>query len=450
MTIKTSLWLALALCGSSCGGALRGGAIGGGVSVSPDPTYTIGVVACAVQVAQTAPCPRPIAGATIEIQHSDGWVSKIGNGDGYAVMYASIPFSAIRISAAGYVTHAWSIEPPKLDRQNVTFSLEAEHVDPSTIPLEQLAAIRGSMWPTRINVPYGPRPNQDTNILATDFYGLYDASTQKRMLDVYQARGYTHAVTGPVAGSDCYHGLYPCRTALPTQPQWDAFLDDMQAWWDRGIVPVYFHKPDGWETPDHAADLAAMDALAAQPRAQKLLRVVVYCGWEPSGSKYGWKNRTYVACLQRGAAVFPAALRALHTVADLDAPTGGDDDHEFPVGQGNAISWQNAAPYIHLWLVQVGGYVDGCCEVPTPDFIVEFKKLWPDFLAKFAGAAGWPTSSAWGPGRPVRAIYAEGASYGDFWKNWDERYALDLGDLAIAAGAWGYLDGGRVAVPVVR
>jgi hypothetical protein len=325
------------------------------------------------------------------------------------------------------------------------------HVDPSAMPLEQLAAIRGAMWSARLNLPFGPRPGQDSNILPMAFYGVYSPRDRARMLTHYHdERHYTHAVTGPITGNDCYHGKYPCRRGIPTQEQWNAYLDELQTWWDRGVMPVYFAKPDGWETAEHAAGMDKLDALYAQPRAQQLIRIVVYPGWEPSGTKYGWNNATYVAWVQRGARVFPNALRLLHTVSDLDAPTGGDDDRTFPKGQGNVISWRNVAPYIHGWLVQVGGYVNGKTPTPSRAFLAEFSKLWPDLHRRFyAGASGWPTTSAWGD-RPLMIYYAEGASYGDFWHDWPESIAIDLGNRAMAAGADGYLDSGSVPVPMPR
>ena len=41
----------------------------------------------------------------------------------------------------------------------------------------------------------------------------------------------------------------------------------------------------------------------------------------------------------------------------------------------------------------------------------------------------------------------EYASYPDFWDNWDEQYARELGDLAVANKADGYCDGGFNDVP---
>lgn len=396
---------------------------------------------------------RPLEGAACALQtRATEWVdAPPSNGDGYVVwarISAFLSDTTLRCHRDGY-------DPFEEHRQLETAGdeyldhvvMRAQHVDPSQFSLQQLAAIRGSMWTARINVPYGPRPNQDSNILAMVFYELYDTPTRARMLADYRARGYTHAVTGPVTGNDCYHSLYPCRQGIPTQAQWDAYLDTLQEWWDAGIVPIYFHKPDGWERSEHASELAQLDALAAQPRAQRLLRVVIYPGWEPSGEKYGWNNDLYVRMLQRGERVFPNALRGLHTVSDLDAPTGLNDDQVFPPGQGNAISWQRAVPYIHFWADQWGGYVSGSTEVPSQTFLDEACKHTLRVRAGFHdGYAGWPTGSAWGPTTPLRHIAAEYAAFADFWQNWAERYSLQIGDWAMHCGADGYLDGGTVAV----
>lgn len=437
----------LALNTSACAlGALQGGTIN-----TPPPTPAPVYKAIAIVIHDEF--SRPIAGIACGLEGLTDQ-GNVSNDDGY-IAWGNVPATVHEVTVVcGGGDYLPFTEKRTLaletNEDMLPATMLSQHVDPRTISLEALAAIRGAMWTTRINVPFGPRPGQDSNILATDFLGLYDSPTQARMLDKYQSQGYTHAVTGPVAGSDCYHGLYPCNTAIPTQAAWDAYLDLLQTqFWDRHIVPVFFAKPDGWERAEHAADMDALDALFTQPRAQKLIRVVVYPGWEPSGEKYGWTNATYVAWVARGARVFPNALRALHLVSDLDAPTGGNDDQTFPKGEGNARSWTNVVPFIHIVLVQVGGYVGNDTEIPNPAFVSEFKKLWPDLSNKFNnGQAGWPTSSAWGPGRAVRVCYAEGSAYGDFWHNWDERYALDLGDLAMQTGADCYLDGGRVAVPI--
>jgi hypothetical protein len=115
--------LLLALLASGCG-ALQGGTIGnGGAGPSVDPVYNFGIVACAAAVDVTQPCPDPVVGAKIEVQHSDGWVYRIANEDGYALMNASIPFSAVRITADGFLDFSASITPPSMAGKNFTYSL---------------------------------------------------------------------------------------------------------------------------------------------------------------------------------------------------------------------------------------------------------------------------------------------------------------------------------------
>lgn len=332
-------------------------------------------------------------------------------------------------------------------------SSPAGHFDPSTVPLEQLARMRGSIWTARSPISYGPRRGQPDNILALDFFTLYDAAERARMIADYRARQYWTASIGPFAATDCYHDLYPCHDPavpgswpvddVPSQATWDLALDRIQELWDNGIEPVYFHKPDGWERPEYASRLDRLDALAMQPRAQRLLKAVCYPGWEPSGDKYGWNNDTWRRMCERGARVFPNALRCVHFPCDLDAPTGQNDDQIFPKGEGNAISWRNVAPYVHCFLMQVCGYVnDGMTE--------EFRREWPKAVRRcvdgFRGGYGWPNYSAFGPGQPIRTIAFEYASYRDFWQNAPESEAREIGDMAMRAGADGYMDGGTLPV----
>ncbi len=318
--------------------------------------------------------------------------------------------------------------------------------DPSTLTLEQLAGMmRGSIWTARCNIPQGPRPNQDSNILAMDYFETYGHADQQKMIDGTKARNYTAAPAGPLAGGDCYHGKYACDTSLPTQERWDAFLDLMQWWWDQGIMPVYFAKPDNWE--HDLGDLDKLDALHRQPRAQRLLRNVVYPGWEPSGSKYGWNNSVWTAMVKRGADVFPNALRGLHTPTDLDAPIGGDDDPILKESDPKAASWRNVMVYIHYWAVQIQGYIDSGPTLTEP-FLSEFKKLWPDYNRRFNGGT-WDFPTAWNGRHKLQVGYAEGASYVDFWQDWPEDLSRELGDIAIASGAAFYFDGGTVPIPVL-
>lgn len=129
--MKKYLGILLALMTSACTGALAGGTIGGGgATTNPSPVYSFGVVACGVPVALTDPCPSPIPGAKIEVQAADGWGYKTANGDGFASMQSFLPFSAVRVSADGYVTTAVSIQPPAIHQRNISVSLA-----PKTPPL---------------------------------------------------------------------------------------------------------------------------------------------------------------------------------------------------------------------------------------------------------------------------------------------------------------------------
>lgn len=311
------------------------------------------------------------------------------------------------------------------------------HIDPSTLTHDQLLAlIHGSIWTARSQISQGPRPHDPSNINALDYYETYGAVERKQMLADYKSRGYTAAPFGPFAGGDCYHGKYACDTSIPTQARWNELLDIAQEWWDAGIAPVYFAKPDNAE--NDPATLDALDALHRQSRAQKLLRIVIYPGWEPSGSKYGWKNEVYVRMLKRGAAVFPNALLGLHTVSDLDAPLGGDDDPVAHMPDNKAVAWKNCTPFMHFWAVQIDGYINSGPQLTEP-FLTEFKKLWPDYNRRFQNE--WRGTTAWVDNRPIAVGYAEGASYPNFWSNWPEDISRQLGDIALSVGAAFAFDG---------
>lgn len=407
---------------------------------------------------------RGVDGASCALQDVPGWTAPAtSNADGYLVwltVTGGLRQTAVRCHAEGYVDYlAPAVLATAEDEDLPAITLQADHVDPSTFSLEDLKGrLRGSLS-VRLNLPYGPRPHQDSNIAWMAFYELYTKPDRDRMLAAFRTRGLTMSAIGPVTGNDCYHEQFPTindaptggllagclhNWRVPTQAEWDAYLDGVQEQWDGGLMPCYFAKPDGWERAEYAAAMDALDVLYRQPRAQRLLRCVIYPGWEPSGAKYGWPNREYVTWVQRGAAVFPRALRGLHTVSDLDAPTGQDDDQTFPPGQGNALSWRNVAPAIHFWADQLGGYVNEGAEHPSAPFLDELCKHVQRVRDGFRGGFGWP--SAGGDGTPIRHIVFEFAAFVDWWKNFDERYAWQIGDAAMRCGADGYGDGGTVPV----
>lgn len=319
------------------------------------------------------------------------------------------------------------------------------HVDPSAFSLEQLARIRGAMWTCRANLPYGPRPGDDDNIIATDFFSAYTPDQQATAIAVLKSKGYTHVVVGPIVDSDGYHGLYP---AHDWRDHFDDFLDVLQQFWDAGLPPICFIHPDNWTLEQ----TQALTALFLTPRAQRLMRIVVPAGWEPT--RYGWSSVTWALFGAWARAVWPTALILLHTVADTDAPAGTDDrfnDDDLKANPtGNAGAWTRVAPYFHGWLIQNGPYTTAPTGNPqlAQNFGDQFRASVPHSIAwHFAGNAGWPVGSAWGPTVRIKLYNAECTSFEAVWHNLSEGASQDWGDLAIAAGADGYLDSGRVAVP---
>jgi len=298
------------------------------------------------------------------------------------------------------------------------------------------------MWTARANLPFGARPNRDSNVIAFLPTG-YTADQHKRAVSEYLGRGYTHMVGGPVTGNDCYHGKYPCERGLPDQERWDRYLDWVQSIWEAGLIPIYFAKPDHWEKPEHAEEWNTLDKLYRQPRAQRLLRVVVYCGWEPDGDRTLWRNDTYVSCLSRGARVFPDALRYLHASCDVEAPRGTTD-----AGLSDDDAWRRVSPYIHGYLMQSCLYINNEAAAPTEKLLNDWRAAVARMKARVARGTAAHTQTAWNDGRGLQVVAAEYASYRAFWSDWPERYARQLGDAAMCAGADGYLDGGTVSVPM--
>ena len=318
-------------------------------------------------------------------------------------------------------------------------------IDPAAVSLNELAAIRGAMWTARYPMRTGPRPAEATNILALSAIAGEPADVRAAAFRAYTSRGYTHGVVGawqPTPYSP-YHRVYPQQNL-----SFDQYLDLLQQFWDHGIKPVVFIKPDGWS----CQQLESLTTFYSQPRAQRLVRIAVPGGWEPNKNT---PTAEWVCWLQWGRRVLPNALSLIHMEADVDAPGNAEDQKAL----GNAGIWTRVAPLVHGYLVQNAGYVYGGSEEPSAEFVKNFTdqfRLNPkpgrgSLMDRFAwGYANWPTSSAWGPGKRIRVYAGEYAAFANFWSDWDERYARQLGDAAIAAGADGYLDGGTMPVPFQR
>ncbi len=334
------------------------------------------------------------------------------------------------------------------------------HDDPSSIPLRELARIRGAMWTVRGPWRFGPRPGSPDNITALEFIHSYGDpmsafalnDEQQAMLDTYKSRGLTHVAYGPPCAQS-YHGQYP-DTDFSTSPElFNVFLDWLQMFWDHGLTPVVFFHKDGDDFDTHVARWDHL--IRGNARAQKLIRIIVPTGWEPT--RYGWSSVTWAKFCAWAADVLPNALRLIHTVADVDAPVGTDaygDDNGKPNGEG----WSRVAPLIHGWLIQNGEDNQSYHEAPADDptlsrnFAGQFDKgalgaelhgvAW-HFLN---GISGWPRGSAWGPDEMIYLYNGECTSYAAYWQNLPEATSAAWGDLAMRSGADGYLDGGNAAV----
>lgn len=364
----------------------------------------------------------------------------------------------------------------------------SSHVDPSKYTLAQLAKIRGAMWTARGPLPWGPRPGKDDNCVCIDYFECFEPSAQAEIVGLYgpkSIRRYTHAPMGPIVDAG-YHDQLPA-VDWRSPAGFATYLDAAQKLEDAGVHVVHFIRPDRgcagleWTIEDLDRELAPYLTTA---RAQRLMRIVVI-GWEP-GPKYYYDNAWWRSMARWLARIFPKALRLIHMVCDCDAPVGGDDDKK---GISNGQGWINVAPYLHGFLAQVCGYVGGGSPIATPQFCADWQGYIADMKARFQdrGVHGdWPKFSAFAepalatigrrdlwvalvdaielpdddpnrPGAMAAAIGAvlgalsdnvglkmyagEFAAYADYWLNYPESESIRLGDLALAAGADGALDG---------
>ena len=438
---------------------------------TPPPVTTLAfdLVACSSHTPTTC---EGIANPTFKIHLStnpDEYLTVQGDGAGYVFVTgvpATLHDTDITISAEGYVAEAFGTSTEKLVGNNAAgnhnfFDLKAAHFDPSTLTLDQLAHIRAAMWPQGTAsscgaLPNGPRPYDVTNIFATTYFASYSLEQQACILDeLRRVRGYTHVVVGPLADDGGYHGIWPAQDWRGAN--FEKFLDQLQTFWDHGLAPIVFMHPDNWSFEQTRDELSGL--IQGNARAQKLMRIIVPSGWEPT--TYGWSSCTWAKYGEWGRQILPNALVLVHTVTDVDAPAGtdslcNDDDHEWNP-EGNAGAWKRVTPNIHGWLYQSAAFeCPTCIGDPNHPDKTNFEN-WQDnfrcsvyysYCNRFHnGYAGWPTTSAWG-NRPIKIYAGEYAAYWKFWEGRTEAEAVQWGDAGMRAGADGYADSGTVAVPL--
>lgn len=336
-------------------------------------------------------------------------------------------------------------------------------VDPATMPLRQIAAIRGAMWTVRGPWRYGPRPGQPTNMTALEYLYSYGNpyaprepggafnlnDEQQAMLQAYVDLGYTHMCIGPVTAQS-YHGHYP-DYFFDTPATFECFLDWLQCFWDHGLCPIVFLHPDNWNLDQTKALYEPL--IRGNPRAQRLMRCIVASGWEPA--YYNWSAATWASYQKWGHDILPNALILLHTVPDVDAP-GGTDENGDDNGRGNDKVWWDVAPYIHGWLHQASSFENpdeiGDPNHPQNTNYDNWAALFDrhdekSFYNRFHnGYAGWPTVSLWGD----EPIYLYSGEFCSYWNYHDDRpydEGVDWGDRSVRVGADGYLDSGHGVVP---
>lgn len=473
---------------------LSGCALQGGTINSGQPSLPAPVPASAAFDLVWRPCPvtedycHGVANALFTITPlttTDNPRVQRADGDGYAFVTA-IPttWTLVRIgmTADGFVPFTMNVQTADLIKTNADgkhnfYPAVSDHFDPSGIPLETLAAIRSAMWPlgplgstpqsaalkdgstcSVADLQLGPRPGQADNVIATGFMANYSAHQQDCIIAELKTRGYTHVVMGPLVDSDGYHGMWEAHDWRG--PAFNTFLDTAQKFWDNGLTPIVFISPDNWTLEQNQAEFSG---LLGQPRAQKLLRIIIPHGWEPE--RYGSCSATWGLYGKWIRDLMPNALVGIHTVSDVDAPVGtdarcDDNDRSWNPG-GNAAGWGRVTPFFHFWYTQSGAFdnptgTGGDREHPElTNFQNWYRQFDPNVRGSYRdrfehGYAGWPTNSAWGEGKPIRVMCGEYSAYWKFWQHRTEAEGVKWGDACLDAGAYGYGDSGSKPVPVIH
>lgn len=307
--------------------------------------------------------------------------------------------------------------------------------------LEERARVRGSMWTARGPVGFGPRPYEADNCICIDYFEMFPDNEKRTIIDEYiRRRGYTHAPMGPLCDAG-YHGQLP---AVDGRTNPNRYFDGAQQLEEAGCQVIHFLRPDEWcfgvkwTVEDLRQELGP---IFASDRCQSLFGIVCL-GWEP-GPRYYYNNAWWVEMCQWMAETFPRALRLIHMVSDCDAPTGQDDDRK---GLTNGQCWANVAPFIHGFLAQYGGYVEG---QSVNQFIPNIQHAVRDLKRRFTDPSyvpggDWPKYSAWGE-RGISVYAGEYAAFRDYWQNAPESESVQIGNSVVGL-CDGYFDGGSLDV----
>lgn len=412
---------------------------------------------------------RPVAGASCSIDQAPP-PRGASNAEGY-VAWDGMPASRrdLQLTCGAEGFNAFSEHRALATDGNEELgpvTLVATNVDPMRFSLGQLAAFKGAMWPRTsicadsLILPFGPRPGQPDNIIATAYLDNYTSIQQEAIAKCLTDAGLTHVVVGGFVDWWAYHGQYIGHD-YSTDEGFERLLDQLQWWYNHKLIPVVFVHRDGASFEETETMMRRL--VAGHPRAMKLIRIVVMSGWEPA--KYEWSSCTWAKYVALGKELFPRALNTIHTTTDIDAAVGADalcndDDHNWNP-EGNGGGWKRVIEAgLHAWLIQNGAYPAGP-DAPgwadkAREFAAQFKRdgdgaLYHGVAWHFGGPGGWIGDSAFGKGIPICLEAAEHTSYEAYWYNRPSDAARNAwGNLAVASGACGALDGVSVAVPVRR
>jgi hypothetical protein len=380
---------------------------------------------------------QPIIDASVKI-HSDFQNKEFQgvNQNEHGFYTISIPGDFIKGWGANLI-----VSHSKFKDYNVRFVLSPENQNrpdailTKNIPnytIDQLRSLRAAIGTMKMNLPYGPRPNQDDNVFFGPAYPIYDYNDRMRIIAKLEEHNYTHLIIGPIF-EPVYGTYYPW---FPILADANRYCDILEELYENGIIPVYAICPlnDEFRTNgklDFDIIRQRMNPVYQSSRFQELVKVS-FLAWEPSDGFLVDDSKEWVELANWCQEVFPQALRYLHTRVGQGAPGSHKDIEQRGMTEGTI--WGAVAPLIHGWFCQFGPDMD----------INNFSNDVADLARRFpTGYAGWPTYSCYGPNIPLDFIAFEYKSYNVFRANSSEDEAIAFGKAAMQRDyVRGFGDGG--------
>lgn len=289
------------------------------------------------------------------------------------------------------------------------------------------------------NYPFGKNPNTPNNVFFMDeLDNIPDWWT--RILDDYQARGYTTIHVGPVVAK-AYHGYYPDTNWLGNPEGFKVYLRELRR---RGLrinlvllpdVAPYYNGRDGWNWDAVNRDLTPF---YSDPEILALCEEF-QLEWE---------------CVATNAEYVTASKWARGIIGPQSGPTNrrlryhSPPDHSAPGLSSEPISeaqmWQNViAAGCSGWALQNAsralpdGQRNEAGRLPLEQFTYDIM----DAIRHSDGSYG-----GWNCPQMIDALWImEYMAYFMFWDGYTEAQAREWGAAAVVTGAVGYGDSGPTA-----